>query len=162
MPRFWVYRLGLTRAIRGSDIRCRGSIEHPLELVAQHLLAHFKITRYTQRMETILAVKFFANSLGTEPVRDWLKSLVAIDRKTIGEDIKTVQLGWPLGMPLVGHLGGGLWEVRIKLDNRIARVLFVLDGSTMVLLHGFIKKQQVTPKPDLDLAKERMKELKRG
>ena len=65
-------------------------------------------------------------------------------------------------MPLVGHLGGGLWEIRIKLDNRIARVLFVLDGSTMVLLHGFIKKQQVTPKPDLDLAKERMKELKRG
>ena len=52
--------------------------------------------------------------------------------------------------------------VRTKLDNRIARVLFVLDGSTMVLLHGFIKKQQVTPKPDLDLAKERMKELKRG
>ena len=44
-------------------------------------------------MEAILAVKFFANSLGTEPVRDWLKGLVAIDRKTIGEDIKTVQLG---------------------------------------------------------------------
>ena len=64
-------------------------------------------------------------------------------------------------MPLVGHLGGGLWEVRTKLDNRIARVLFAMDGSTMVLLHGFIKKQQVTPKPDLDLAKERMKELKR-
>ena len=64
-------------------------------------------------------------------------------------------------MPLVGHLGGGLWEVRTKLDNRIARVLFALDGSTMVLLHGFIKKQQVTPKPDFDLAKERMKELKR-
>jgi len=65
-------------------------------------------------------------------------------------------------MPLVGHLGGGLWEVRTRLDNRIARVLFALDGSTMVLLHGFIKKQQATPKPDLDLAKERMKELKRG
>jgi phage-related protein len=32
----------------------------------------------------------------------------------------------------------------------------------MILLHGCIKKQQVTPKPDLDLAKERMKELKRG
>ena len=112
-------------------------------------------------MEAILAVKFFANSLGTEPVRDWLKGLVAIDRKMIGEDIKTVQLGWPLGMPLVGHLGGGLWEVRTRLDNRIARVLFVLDGSTM-LLHGFIKKQLVTPKPDLDLAKELMKELKRG
>ena len=112
-------------------------------------------------MEAILEVKFFANSLGTEPVRDWLKSLTALDRKTIDEDIKTVQLGWPFGMPLVRHLGGGLWEVRTRLDNRIARVLFVLSGSKMVLLHGFIKKQQTTPKPDIDLAKERMKELKR-
>jgi phage-related protein len=64
-------------------------------------------------------------------------------------------------MPLVGHLGGDIWEVRIKLDNRIARVLFALDGQTMVLLHGFIKKQQKTPGPDLDLAKDRLKQLKR-
>ena len=113
-------------------------------------------------MEPILDVKFFANSLGTEPVRDWLRSLPAADRKTIGEDIKTVQLGWPLGMPLVRHLGGGMWEVRIRLDNRIARVLFVLAGATMILLHGFIKKQRETPQTDLDLAKGRLKELKRG
>ena len=112
-------------------------------------------------MEIILNVKFFANSLGSEPVRLWLKGLSATDRKTIGEDIKTVQLGWPLGMPLVRHLGGGIWEVRARLDNRIARVLFVLNGSTMVLLHGFIKKQQETPKADLDLAIERLRELKR-
>ncbi len=91
----------------------------------------------------------------------WLKGLSATDRKTIGEDIKTVQLGWPLGMPLVRHLGGGIWEVRARLDNRIARGLFVLSGSTMVLLHGFIKKQQETPKGDLDLVIERLKELKR-
>ena len=47
-------------------------------------------------METILDVKFIANSLGSEPVRLWLKGLSAADRKTIGEDIKTVQLGCPL------------------------------------------------------------------
>ncbi len=72
-----------------------------------------------------------------------------------------MQFGWPLGMPLVDHLGGDIWEVRIRLDNRVARVLFALDGQTMVLLHGFIKKQQATPKPDLDLAKDRLKQLKR-
>ena len=92
-------------------------------------------------MRPTLDVRFFANDLGTEPVRDWIKSLPPIDRKTIGEDIKTVQLGWPLGMPLVRSLGLGIWEIRIRLDNRIARVLFILDGATMVLLHGFIKKQ---------------------
>ncbi|MCK6384495.1 MAG: type II toxin-antitoxin system RelE/ParE family toxin [Rhodocyclaceae bacterium] len=64
-------------------------------------------------------------------------------------------------MPLVDHLTGDIWEVRIRLDNRIARVLFALDGQIMVLLHGFIKKQQATPKPDLDLARDRLKQLRR-
>ncbi len=112
-------------------------------------------------MQPILDVRFFRTDAGTEPVREWLKELPAIDRRTIGEDIKTVQFGWPLGMPLVGHLGGDIWEVRIKLENRIARVLFVLEGQTMLLLHGFIKKQQATPKPDLDLARDRLKQLRR-
>lgn len=112
-------------------------------------------------MKPILDVRFFCTDAGAEPVREWLKDLPAIDRKTIGEDIKTVQFGWPLGMPLVSHLGGDLWEVRIKLENRIARVLFALDGQTMVLLNGFIKKQQTTPKPELDLALDRLKQLRR-
>ena len=58
-------------------------------------------------------------------------------------------------------LGGGLWEVRSLLDNRIAQVLFVLSGSKVVVFHGFIMTQQETPKADLDLAIERHKELKR-
>lgn len=112
-------------------------------------------------MKPVLDVRFFRTDAGAEPVREWLKDLPAIDRKTLGEDIKTVQFGWPLGMPLVAHLGGDIWEVRVKLENRIARVLFALDKQTMVLLHGFIKKQQATPKPDLDLARDRLKQLKR-
>lgn len=108
-----------------------------------------------------LAVRFFATDAGAEPVRDWLKVLPIIERKAIGEDIKTVQFGWPLGMPLVAHMGSGIWEVRTRLRTRNARVLFVLDGDTMVLLHAFIKKEQKTPKPDLDLARDRIKQLKR-
>jgi len=111
-------------------------------------------------MNPILSVRFFATEAGSEPVREWLKGLSAQDRKTIGEDIKTVQFGWPLGMPLVDHLEGDIWEVRIKLDNRIARVLFVIDKHTMILLHGFIKKSQKTPKPEIDLAKQRLKALR--
>lgn len=112
-------------------------------------------------MEPILDIRFYATELGAEPVRDWLKLLPAVDRKVIGEDMKTVQFGWPLGMPLVRSMGGGIWEVRIRLENRIARVLFVLEGSTMVLLHGFIKKTQATSQSDLDLAKDRLKQLRR-
>jgi phage-related protein len=108
-----------------------------------------------------LVARFFMTDAGGEPVREWLKNLPVVDRRSIGEDIKTVQFGWPLGMPLVAHLDSGIWEVRTRLSTRIARVLFVLDGDTMVLLHGFIKKEQKTPKPELDLAKERLKLLKR-
>lgn len=110
-------------------------------------------------MQPILKVSFYTNG-NTEPVRDWLKSLSGADKKAIGEDIKTVQFGWPLGMPLVGHINGDIWEVRIKLDNRIARILFCLEASSMILLHGFIKKTQKTPECEIDMAKDRLKKLR--
>lgn len=105
----------------------------------------------------ILEVRFFKTDGGTEPVRDWLCELSAMDRKRIGEDIKTVQFGWPLGMPLVRKMDADLWEVRIHLENRIARVLFTVSAGKIVLLHGFIKKSQATAKSDLTLAKDRMR-----
>ena len=104
-----------------------------------------------------LEVRFYKTDGGTEPVRDWLHELQAIDRKTIGEDIKTVQYGWPLGMPLVRKMDKELWEVRIHLEARIARVLFTVSDGKIVLLHGFIKKSHATPKIDLKLAKDRMR-----
>jgi len=106
-----------------------------------------------------LQVVFYKSDSGKEPVRDWLKKLDKEDRKVIGEDIKTVQFGWPLGMPLVRKIEKGLWEVRIQLDNRIARILFTAHEGMMILLHGFIKKSQRTPANDLKVAKQRMGEL---
>jgi phage-related protein len=91
-------------------------------------------------------------------VREWLKDLPAEERKIIGGDILTVQYAWPIGKPLVGNLGSQLWEVRSRLKNRIARTLFILHDEEIVLLHGFIKKDQKTPKADLDLAKKRKSE----
>lgn len=107
--------------------------------------------------KTSLEVRFFKTDGGAEPVRIWLRELSATDRRTIGEDIKTVQFGWPLGMPLVRKLDKDLWEIRIHLDGRIARVLFTVSNSKIVLLHGFIKKSQATPQADLKLAKDRMR-----
>ena len=104
-----------------------------------------------------LQVHFYRSDTGTEPVREWLKDLSAADRKIIGEDMKTVQYGWPLGMPLVRKMSANLWEVRINLQNRIARVLFTVEGDMMILLHGFIKKSQQTPTADLKTAMNRLK-----
>lgn len=104
----------------------------------------------------ILEVRFFRTTAGNEPVREWLKSLTREDRKSIGEDIKTAQFGWPLGMPLIRKLEKGLWEVRTTLDDGIARVIFTVVGNRMILLHGFVKKSQKTPKNDLETARKRL------
>ena len=113
-----------------------------------------------QRIERVLFVHFFRTQSNNEPVREWLLGLSVEDRKRIGEEIKTVELGWPLGMPLVRKMESDLWEVRIDLRARIARVLFTVLSDQMILLHGFIKKSQETPRPDLALAKGRLKQLK--
>jgi phage-related protein len=107
----------------------------------------------------ILSVAFFQTTTGREPVREWLKALPREERRIIGEDIKTVQFGWPLGMPLVRKIDKDLWEVRSRLPDRIARVIFTTGESRMVLLHGFFKHSQKTPKEDLALAKSRLRLL---
>ncbi len=92
-------------------------------------------------------------------MREWLKSLAKVEKRIIGEDIKTLQFGWPLGMPVCRPMGGGLFEVRSTLENRIARIIFCFAEGNMVLLHGFIKKSQATPKRDLELARMRQKRV---
>jgi phage-related protein len=106
-----------------------------------------------------LPARFYESESGNEPVREWLKKLSKADRTKVGEDIKDVEFGWPVGMPTCQPMGEGLFEVRTNLKKRIARVLFCIHGSTMVLLHGFIKKTEQTPDADLELARDRMKKL---
>lgn len=106
-----------------------------------------------------LTCHFFATATGNEPVREWLKKLPKAERLQIGTDILTVQYAWPIGKPLVDSLGFGLWEVRSRLPNRIVRVIFFLSDETIILLHGFIKKDRKTPQDDLDLARQRKAEF---
>jgi phage-related protein len=55
-----------------------------------------------------------------------------------------------------------VWEVRSKIGNRIARVLFAVEEAEMILLHAFVKKTQQTKPADIELATERLKEWKHG
>ena len=110
------------------------------------------------KAERPLKVVFFKTDTDNEPVREWLRALSKEDSKVIGADILTVQYAWPVGKPLVDNLGDGIWEVRSRLDNRIARTLFAMVDQEIVLLHGFIKKQQKTPQDELELAKKRKKQ----
>jgi phage-related protein len=109
----------------------------------------------------VLRVVFFRTEAGNEPVRQWLKGLERADRKIVGEDVKTAQYGWPLGMPLIRKLEPGLWEVRSHIAQGIARIIFTVGEGTMVLLHGFVKKSQKTPPTDLRTARQRLADLRK-
>ena len=111
----------------------------------------------------MLNVIFFRTETENEPVREWLRGLDKTDKQRIGTDIEKVQFRWPVGMPLVRKLETHLWEVRSNLRRgRIARVLFTVADNDMVLLHGFIKKTQKTPRRDLRLARQRRRIWEKG
>ncbi len=108
----------------------------------------------------ILKVVFYRSEAGNEPAREWLKDLQRDDKRQIGEDIKTAQLGWPLGMPLIRKVDKDLWEVRTRLADGIARVFFTVDAEYMILLHQEIsedpaKRTQDSYNPSWQLQKRR-------
>ena len=65
-----------------------------------------------------------------------------------------------VGMPHVRHLQDKLWEIRAKGKSGISRGIYVaFTGRRVVILRIFVKKTQKTPKAELELALQRMKEL---
>jgi len=69
--------------------------------------------------------------------------------------------GPDLGMRNTGAMGNGLFELRLKAAEGIARVFYcTLVGRRIVMLHQFIKKSDKTPGKELDIARKRMKEIK--
>lgn len=112
--------------------------------------------------DLVLKVKFYQTDSGNEPVRNWLKRLDPDVRRGIGEDIKAVQFGWPLGMPPVRKLEPDLWEVRSSIRSGIARIFFTALDGYMVLLHGFVKQSQKTPPNELETARRRLNHVQRG
>ena len=71
-----------------------------------------------------------------------------------------MQLGWPIGMPVVRKLDADLWEIRVRMKDGIARVLFTVEVPEAILLHGFIKKSKRIPADDLHTALVRLKQLR--
>ncbi|MCY3743000.1 MAG: type II toxin-antitoxin system RelE/ParE family toxin [Candidatus Poribacteria bacterium] len=108
-----------------------------------------------------LRVVFFRTDRGNDPVRDWLEGLGERDEMIIDTDITVVAENWSsvLGTSLGKKLQGeeGLWEIRSRISGgkRIARVLFTVEAGEIILLHGFVKKSQRTPRKDLRIARRR-------
>jgi phage-related protein len=112
-----------------------------------------------------LPAVFYRSAAGNELVRDWLngRELDEHDRRAIGRDVAKAEYGWPIGMPTCELLGDGLYVIRSNLpNNRITRIIFSIEASNMVLLHGFVKKSTEgikTPQHEIDVAADRRREL---
>lgn len=87
---------------------------------------------------------------------------VTLQARFIGLTDRMMEHGPNLGLPHTDAFGGGLFELRLKGAEGIARVFFCLIvKQQIVMLHSFIKKTQKTPDKELKLAKQRMKEFKK-
>ena len=66
-----------------------------------------------------------------------------------------------LGMPFTRSMGQGLFEIRAKSKEGAGRAFFcTIVGNKIVILHEFIKKSNKTPKKEMDIARQRLKEVK--
>lgn len=97
-----------------------------------------------------------------EVQEDIMNLPVTLQARYIGLTQRMLEYGPNLGLPHTDAFGGGLFELRLKGVEGIARVFFcTMVQQEIVMLHSFIKKAQKTPLKELKLAKLRMKELKR-
>ena len=74
-----------------------------------------------------------------------------------------IEFGPDVRMPHSRAMGDGLFELRPRGREGIGRALYCfLLGQQVMVLHGFVKKSQATPKRDLEIARRRMKEVRDG
>jgi phage-related protein len=108
-------------------------------------------------------VMFYETASGNKVVLDSIRDLSPEEKKVVGEDLMTLQIGFPMGLPLCRPLGDGLYELRSSLPSkREFRLIFFFDRALQVLLvvHAFFKKSAKLPKAELDLARKRKEEFR--
>lgn len=103
-------------------------------------------------------VRFLAVN-GRQPVKDWLGKLSSTERDAVKEAIAKVGKGFPrpVGKSLYRRIRKGLYEVKAHTADRQFRVFFVVKENRLLLVHGFIKKTQETPKSEIETALNRLK-----
>ncbi len=106
-------------------------------------------------------VEFYTDENGTKPVKEWILGLEENARSVVLRNLDLLeQLGVGIREPYVKHLENKLYEVRAKDRKGIYRIIyFAHTGKRFVLLHGFVKKTQKTPRKEIEMAKKRMMEM---
>lgn len=106
-------------------------------------------------------VEFYKFTNGESPALDWFKQQDSKVKARLGRVFDLLKAeGTAVGEPHIKHLEDKLYEIRAEQNTNIYRVIyFAYTGKQFILLHGFQKKTEKTPKKELDLAKQRMKEF---
>jgi len=72
-----------------------------------------------------------------------------------------MKFGANLGMPHTRAMSDGLFELRVKGREGIARVFYcTMVGKEIIMLHCFIKKSRKTPVKEINIARKRLANVK--
>ncbi|HYG84471.1 MAG TPA: type II toxin-antitoxin system RelE/ParE family toxin [Verrucomicrobiae bacterium] len=105
-------------------------------------------------------IEYYKTSTGNEVVKDFIDKLPKIPSTKLGRQLDLLEeFGSDLGMPHVKSLGDGLLELRVRGKQEVRVFYAFVVGRKIILLHGFIKKTQETPKKELDIARRRQSEV---
>lgn len=107
-------------------------------------------------------IVYYKDSVGNNPVHEFLLGLSRTNLALYNQTFKGLNKLRNRAYhkePLSKHLETGLWELRIKKGTDILRIIYTFEkGQIILLLHGFIKKDQKTPGNELEVARKRLKE----
>ncbi len=105
-------------------------------------------------------IEFYRTEADVSPVANWIRDMPPGDQAlALGYIEQLALLGTEAQAPLVKPLGNKLYELRWKASDKQYRIAyFAVRGRKLVLLHGFIKKTNTTPKQDKDKAQKRMRD----
>lgn len=108
-------------------------------------------------------IEFFTDAQGKKPVKAFLEKVFKKNKKLWAQTIKGLEKIKSRDYhkePLSKALGSNLWEIRIQSGTNIVRVIYTFTrGRRIILLHGFTKKTRKTPKRELTVAKQRLKQV---
>ena len=108
-------------------------------------------------------VDFYKPSEGDSPTYEWFLKQDAKVRAKLAQILDLLQeQGTLVGMPYVRPITDSekLYEIRVEQNTNIYRVLyFAYTGRCFILLHGFQKKTKKTPKGEIKLAEDRLKDF---
>src|SRR3990170_6606304 len=107
-------------------------------------------------------IEFYELGSGEKPVEKFLEGLktknLSLWKKTLAGLLKIKEREYHK-MPLTEYIEPGIFSLRIKAENNILRILFGFEKDRkIILLHGFIKKQNKIPLKELKIARKRLKE----